>query len=194
MAVYPDMFMRRLNKSKKTKVAAHSKAYRDKLLVEMASRLRALAIVSHFKLEPETERLWSTFATAVKEISSPASKARMQWLAVDSELTNWEIVLLVYACGTGEMRNHQPVAAHVDVNKSHCLESMMLFGKVPMNACSDATATVLEMAPGHLILPYQMLAIEMLCGKDIIHLSLTGTMHLADANRGRTNWTCVHGP
>ena len=106
----------------------------------------------------------------------------------------FESKLLSWSCGTGEMRNHQSVKAHFDGNKSHPVESMTLYGRVPINLKNMKTDIVNTMQDGYLILPLEGLTIKMKCGTTIIHCSLKNTIHLADNSRNTCNWSRVHGP
>lgn len=93
------------------------------------------------------------------------------------------------------MQNHQALAAHKDGNKSHPLESMTLHGKVPSkNGSTSSTTLVQGMTNAKLIFPCQHLMLEIHCGKDVVHSSLTRTHHVPDLTRGNSNWSLVHGP
>ena len=110
-------------------------------------------------------------------------------------LSDFDCVLLEYACGTGEMRNHQPLRAHVDGNKSHPVESMMIFGKVSEDETEkNCTSLVAKMKDGMLIQPYERLVWKLRCGRDVLHCCFSNTYHLADVSHGQSNWSYVHGP
>ena len=119
------------------------------------------------------------------------------WKVTDPTLSNFDCVLLEYACGTGEMRNHQPLRAHTDSNKSHPVESLMLFGKLPETVATKrchCTSLVESMKDGMLIQPYERLVWQLRCGHDVLHCRFSNTYHLADVSRGALNWSYVHGP
>jgi hypothetical protein len=106
----------------------------------MKSRLEFLMILVHKKMGTANE-LFGSFANAVRRVQ----KDPMAWMSADACLTDFECVLLKYACGTGEMRNHQALHAHTDRNRSHPVESMMFFGKVPEDNKQQSTTIVQEM-------------------------------------------------
>ena len=190
--IYPDLFMRRLTKTQKKSETKSNPPARRKPLSEMKSRFTAMVILCRDGLESPVVA-WKSLIAATESICARNSHVRKFWKAIDPGLTDWELVLLQWGCSTGEMRNHQPVAAHVDKNKSHVLESMTLHGKLPKGKCSDVPGTFRRMKPGQLYLPFQMFALQMRCGMDDVHLSLASTMHLADWHCGSVNWTSVHG-
>lgn len=109
-------------------------------------------------------------------------------------LSDFECVLLEYACGTGEMRNHQALFAHTDTNRSHPVESMMVFGKVPEGDKRESTTIVDHMTNGMLIQPYERIVWDLRCGRDVLHCRFSATYHLSDLSRGSSNWSYVHGP
>ena len=108
--------------------------------------------------------------------------------------TQFEAKLLSWACSTGEMRNHQAVKTHYDGNKSHPVETMSLFGRVPVNSKHLTVDDVTSMESGYLLLPLEGVTIKIQCGYDLIHCSLKSTLHLADNSRNTCNWSRVHGP
>jgi hypothetical protein len=138
------------------------------------------------------KELFRTFAAAVKRVQQ--DKTDSEWKSADACLTDFDCVLLEYACGTGEMRNHQALHAHTDSNKSHPVESMMLFGKVTGQDNRQSTTIVNDMTNGRLIQPYERLVWELKCGYDVLHSRFSVTYHLSDHSRGISNWSYVHGP
>jgi hypothetical protein len=106
----------------------------------MKSRLEFLMILFHKKMGTANE-LFGSFANAVRRVQ----KDPMAWMSADACLTDFECVLLKYACETGEKRNHQALHAHTDRNRSHPVESMMFFGKVPEDNKQQSTTIVQEM-------------------------------------------------
>ena len=132
---YRDPYMARLTKSRKRKELWADAPKRRKTILEMKSRLKALAIARHLGLDKECcvsekkmdwkDRAWDTFEFAVLRLPF----VWQMWQEFDNSLNILDIVLLEWASGTGEMRNHQAVACHVDANTSHFMESMTLFGK-----------------------------------------------------------------
>ena len=95
------------------------------------------------------------------------------------------------------MRNHQSLRAHTDANKSHPVESLMLFGKMSENSEENkrgCSSLVESMKDGMLLQPYERLVWKLRCGRDVLHCRFSNTYHLADGSRGEHNWSYVHGP
>ena len=69
-----------------------------------------------------------------------------------------------------------------------------MFGRVPMDYLHSSAQAVLEMKEGLLCFPLLGFAVEVQCGRDILHLQLADTMHLADGSHDTDNWSWVHGP
>ena len=201
--VYPDLYMDRYDKHDKRTQAIKSEAIRMKLVKEMQSRLTAMIILQFLKLdlknfdhdEPESieqDNPWRTFLEAVDRASK--KNIQKQWRSDGKICSDWELILLEYACATGEMRNHQALACHKDGNKSHMLESMMLFGKVAAEDETNASTQLQQMKPGFLAFPHLGLYVEMRCGIDVLHSHLKHTYHAADETRNTYNMSFVHGP
>jgi hypothetical protein len=188
-SVYQDIAMDRSTSTQKRKKAYCDINLRRKLIEEMRSRLDFLMILVQKKMGLASV-LFKSFGAAVDRIQGEIQG----WKAVDGCLTDFECVLLEYACGTGEMRNHQTLHAHTDANRSHPVESMMLFGKVPIDDSRQSTTIVKEMTNGKLIQPYERLVWDLRCGYDVLHSRFSVTYHLSDHSRGVSNWSYVHGP
>ena len=139
-SIYPDLAMDRLTANSKRKRACIDRNLRMKLIGEMKSRIYFLLILVMKNMGSANE-LFKSFGAAVDRIKNGKKK----WKSEDSLLTDFECVLLEYACGTGEMRNHQALHAHTDTNRSHPVESTMLFGKVPQDNKQQSTTIVQEM-------------------------------------------------
>jgi hypothetical protein len=188
-SIYPDLAMDRLTANSKRKRACIDRNLRMKLIGEMKSRIYFLLILVMKNMGSANE-LFKSFGTAVDRIKNGGKK----WKSEDSLLTDFECVLLEYACGTGEMRNHQALHAHTDRNRSHPVESMMIFGKVAEEDTRQSTTIVKEMTSGRLIQPYERLVWDIKCGYDVLHSRFSVTYHLSDQSRGVSNWSYVHGP
>lgn len=155
--------------------------------------MRALAIASLFRLEIGSNRcLWQTLQTAIDKCNDKA--VRKKWLAIEPSLSMLDVVLLEYCCGTGEMRNHEALHAHVDANRSHYIESMTMFGRVKETDNRTSSIIVKDMLPGYLSMVCQGFAFKLRCGRDVIHAQLSDTMHCADTTRDKDNFSWVHGP
>lgn len=191
-SVYNDIHMARYSKAQKRRQAEQFASYRRTLCPEMESRLRAKSVLAHYGIEQGD--LWKSVNDACAR-----SKDRVvvgHWKAIDPTISQWQIFLLEYGCSTGEMRNHQALKAHTDGNKRHTLESMTLFAKVSdKDVVVDTASTLVSKMPrGKLIMLQEGVAIDMACGRDVIHCNLKHTLHLADETRDSINWTRVHGP
>ena len=186
-AIYNDLYMKRYNSKQKFNSVLKSTAFQRILIKEMISRLRTFFILDKEGLIP-IEQALSSFTKNDKNRISMEEK----FLAIGK--SKFESKLLSWACSTGEMRNHQAVKSHYDGNKSHPVETMSIFGRLPVNMDQLSPEYVRKMVPGYLLLPLEGLTIELSCGYDLIHCSLKSTLHLADNTRNTINWTRVHGP
>ena len=191
-SIYNDIYMRRGNGAKKLAAALQCPLLREKYIAEMKSRLRAFFVMDHYELENRNCPHWTTFMEAVQRVSIGADK---KWKRADPWLSQFDIVLLEWCCGTGEMRNHQALCAHDDANKSHSVETMMVFGRTnPTHKHYGKTKQVSLFRDAYLCMLWQMIVLRTRCGKDIWHLSLGQTYHLPDRSRDRYNFSWVHGP
>jgi hypothetical protein len=167
------------------------RALRCKTKKEMASRVRALAVIAQEGLR-SVEECVATLQEAIDEMDD--KELVKVYKAVDEDLSLWEMVLIKWACRTGEMKNHQALACHVDANKSHFLESMMLFGKIAETDTTSATTLVKKQTKGYLTIVQEGICFEMRPGVDVLHCSLPESPHVPDQSRGSDNWSWVHGP
>ena len=126
--VYTDPFMARYNKKEKRDGLLQHKCVREKTIVEMKSRVKALVLVDHLGLVNSS--FPGRSMAGLDQAFDRYAINEQCWIEADPGLSPFEMVLLEYACGTGEMRNHQALAAHKDSNKSHFMESMTLFGRI----------------------------------------------------------------
>jgi hypothetical protein len=182
--------MYRADKTAKLKSLKARQSEQNKTLAEMKSRLRAMVTIEATKMIPDGQ-VWGSFISSIRR----AENTFADWQLINSGLSFFDVVLLEYACGTGEMRNHQALSTHIDSNKSHPLESYTLWGKVPMINYGDCTSRLVGgMVPGKLSLPNIGVALVSRCGRDAWHLVLNDTMHAADPSRDQYNWSWVHGP
>jgi hypothetical protein len=184
-----DIYMHRASKEAKKITLEAFESERSKTIAEMKARLRAYAAVETCKLT-NGQPIWSSFCASIEM----ARTKHHYWQSVDTMLSFFDIVLLVWASGTGEMRNHQALGTHTDGNKSHYIESYTVWGKVPVNDKRSSTKIVEEMVPAKLGLPHYGLALLSRCGRDVWQLQLKNTMHSADPSRNMYNWSWVHGP
>lgn len=189
-SVYADPYLYRADKRKKLQTMKDFESERIKTIAEMRSRLRGFAAVEITNLTKGAP-IWESFIASI----GIAESTQLAWKALDPRLSFFDIVLLEWACSTGEMRNHQALAAHVDGNKSHFMEAYTVWGKVPTNEEKRGNTTIVaEMMPAKLGLPHLGLALVSRCGRDAWHLQLKNTIHAADPSRDQYNWSWVHGP
>jgi hypothetical protein len=192
-SIYADVYMGRYNKNKKRTAAAADPVFRRVLIGEMKSRLRAFAII----VELELDTFDSVFGSFIKAIGRlQKGKCKEKWHRIDVSLSVFDMLLLEYACGTGEMRNHQALATHPDENKSHHQETMNLIGRVEESDTrthDEIAKKMREERAGSLVLPHKGMCAHLEPGCPV-HLQLASTMHAPDRSRDSLNWTRVHGP
>ena len=192
---YNDVRMLRRDKHGKRKSLMETGAtsLRRKEIKEMESRVRSLAIVQKFGLyHDEGKKGPGPPEKSLEEaITRLNEKTRREWSDVDASLSAWEILMLEYACGTGEMINWEALAAHCDGNKSHYVETMWLGGKVNQEHKQPATEIVKYLPGGKLAMVWQGFALDIRCGLDVVHLQLKYTMHAPDRTRDRVNFSRV---
>ena len=188
--------MNRLDKKSKRREALGSSAMRERHIREMEARVRILALVDHLKMEEEAKEenlLWGSFQKAMRK--TLAEGPGSDWCQCEPKLGLWERILLEYACGTGEMRNHEPLAVHCDGNKSHLLESMTGF---PRYAKTDyhrsATDILKDCQKMYLAAPFDGFCMGIQPGKDAVALQFARTWHAPDHSRGEKNTSFCHGP
>ena len=154
---------------------------------EMISRLRSFSLLHE-------EGILCYQETILPFLKYDKERIDMEFKFKSIGCTNLEAKLLSWSCRTGEMRNHQSVKAHYDGNKCHPVETMSLFGRLPINIKNMTTQVLQNLRSGYLILPLEGVTIQMNCGTTLVHCSLKKTVHLADNTRDTCNWTRVHGP
>ena len=94
-----------------------------------------------------------------------------------------EDCLVQWMVTTGEMRNHQALAVHVDGNRSNPLEIYSIFHRIGVTRKN-----------GMLYLPLDNACIEMKCDEHVAVCSLRRTPHVPDKTRNTHNFSKVHGP
>ena len=184
--VYNQIKMRRLSKYEKKIHALKSDVYRHILISEMKSRIQALFLANYLGYigSDSLKQFTETDQFSTKILKEMLKKGH----------SKFDSMLLAWALSTGEMRNHQALYAHVDGNKSHCVETLSLFGRVASNENLSSKRVVDKMKEGYLVFPMDGIAIQMNCGIDTIHCCLQKTLHVPDRSRDRHNWSKVHGP
>ena len=186
-SIYQDLYMDRYSSQQKFKAALKSTALQRIMVVEMISRLRSFLLLDKNQLIPYQTSVLSFLKYDKQRIQMEEKFLQTGISKLDSKLLSW-------SCTTGEMRNHQAVKAHFDGNKNHPVETMTLFGRIPVNLKNMKVEMLKEFDHGYLLLPLEGVTIKIKCGFDIIHCSLKKTIHLADNSRNTCNWSRVHGP
>ena len=128
----------------------------------------------------------------VYNVKDKYSKFKMVFIKLGHTLL--ESVLLSWYCSTGEMRNHQATAAHVDGNTSNEIETLSLYSRESDEATLTLCNFLNKNTDGYVYLPIDGISINYKCGKDILHCKFTNTVHLSDNTRNTVNWSKVHGP
>ena len=107
--------------------------------------------------------------------------------------SHFEAFLLAWGVSSGSMHNHKALCAHTDANKSHPVETLTLYPRLPDTDAIHKTQKS-DLSPGYLIFPLYGFTIQMVCGYSVLHCSLSSTVHLPDRSRSMSNWSKVHGP
>lgn len=175
-SVYRDVpNMTRVNKHKKSKELKGSGTYQTNVIAEMMSRIESLIIAKEMNLL-ETD---DPFATL--------KRFKMKMERKDS--------LIAYACTTGEMRNYSALAAHVDGNMSHEVETLAYNGRVfPAEVRENHSSIVDDFCPAYLFCCYAGVVIRVNVGRQIIHCNLKSILHVPDSSRNYTNYSRAYGP
>ena len=187
---YNDMFMDYRSDAKIRKMLLSCGAERERAVKEMQYRLKCLLAVDVLELE-HSSAIWGTFQKAVKAALGGKKPTRDSWRAVDNSISLWHCVLLEYACSGMEYRNHQPVAAHMDGNPNHFLESMILLPVVATNEERSSSRIAREAPKGILCCPLRGVAFEITSGRDALQLQFENTIHCSDSERGKKTVSVV---
>ena len=185
-SIYNDIYMQSLNTAAKTNQIKLSLSYRHILICEMISRIKTYAIAFSLGIIDNTINPFTDFNdlfTSKKELIAYFNRGHSFFHAV----------LLSWASTTGEMRNHQAIAAHKDGNKSHPIETYSIFGRVHPSV--DYHKTIEELIkPAYLATPIHGKVAKIVCGEHVVNCSLKETYHVPDYGRNIYNWSKVHGP
>ena len=105
-----------------------------------------------------------------------------------SDRTLWKAILLEWACCTGEMCNHEALAAHKDGNRSHPVETLTLFGRKKVeDPMDDGCHIVREYKDGVLALPYQHAVLYFKAAADVWQVGLKKTVRVPERTRDQEN-------
>ena len=91
------------------------------------------------------------------------------------------------------MHNHEALCAHKDSNKSHPVETITIYPRLPdfNDILRDRSY---NLVPGYLTFPLYGFNLEVKCGSEALHCSLRDTVHIPDHSRSISNWSKVQGP
>ena len=199
--IYNDIFCSRYDKKQKQRMMMEpkNKALRAISIREMKTRLITLLICLDNNIVPSTvdkKTVLEKFCYFWKHDTCESRESVASFITLGHNF--FESVLLSWACTSGEMRNHEALAAHVDGNKSHFLETLSLFPRIESNEQLESQKNIdsfmKNSCPGLLIFPLEGLILEYYCGRTVINCSLKHTIHLPDNSRNNRNWSRVYGP
>ena len=153
---------------------------------EMRSRLVSLGLMLKLCLVPATKK--ASFLTGL------SNSVQLSGISSNfSEHNQFERSMILWSCTTGEMINHQALNMYKDKNKSHTMETMMLWGRVEKANYNDSNEVKQNMVKGKLMFPGHHFGIELECGTDIVHCNQSDTYHVPDESINISNWSRVHG-
>ena len=104
---------------------------------EMITRIKTIVIVKSLGLIDDEENKLKALNNILEDDMATVELFKKNSL--------FELMLLAWSCTTGEMRNHEAIKAHRDVNKSHKIETLKLFGRVWSGEIGSVHNTVKEM-------------------------------------------------
>ena len=168
-------------------------ALREKTIVEMESRIVTMVFLSQMNLF-DHKVLWKSLQVAIEATCHGNMHGYQFWKSVEPNMTTWHASLLEWASSTGEMHNYEALRAHKDGNKSNPIESYTLHGKTDPSNPLPCSLQVQKMVNGTILFPTHHCGIGVLCGRNVLHMSLKDTIHVPDGTRGKDNWSMVHGP
>lgn len=165
---YNSMEMHRLGKVKKREQARDSVAYRNILYREALVYIASVSCLE---------------AMGIPSISNDEYFPLLHQMLFDNVNQPIEETLVSWMVKTGEIRNHQSVACHVDGNSSHLYEVYSLFQRHGM-----------EKRNGYIYLPLSNLCVEIECNMQSMVCNFTNVPHVADETRDTYNFSKVQGP
>ena len=186
--VYNQIRMQKIDKRQKKYIVLHNRLQQRILLEEMKSRFTSLLVLESINTLP--------CDVTTKHIEK-MKQVLEDKLTIDKFRnyghSHFEAFLLAWGVSTGSMHNHEALCAHTDANKSHPVETLSLYPRLP-DTDEIYQRKKTDLSPGYLIFPLYGFTIQMLCGYSVLHCSLRNTVHLPDRSRSMSNWSKVHGP
>ena len=185
-SIYNDIYMQSLNKHHKLNQMKLSLSYRHILICEMITRIKTYVIAYKLGMMDILTNPFEGFNKLFVE-----KKRNIEYFS--REHSFFHAVLLSWAATTGEMRNHQAIAAHKDGNKSHAIETYSIFGRMKQSVDHNSNIAQL-IKPAYLATPIHRKVYKIVCGNHVVNCSLKQTYHVPDDGRNIFNWSKVHGP
>ena len=181
--VYNQVKMMRMNKQTKRKIVLQSGIDRKILLEEMKSRFIAILLLLAVD-GGQLVKQQNLIGTLIETFSGGNGDV-VEFLSLGHSI--FESFLLAWGVGSGVMHNHEAIAAHMDRNKNHPLETLTIY------PCMPKDRTILTEGMGFLAFPLHGFNIKIKCVVDVVHCSLKNTVHIPDDSRSITNWSRVQG-
>lgn len=166
---YKSLLMKRIRARDKWRQACSCSSFRHILVKEATSYLIAIACLKSIGIPPPREQI-NRISTLNAIIERNAKETILN-------------CLIMWMCTSGEMRNHEAVACHVDGNNRHTYEIYSLFHRFGM-----------ERKDGFLYLPLHNVVLRIECDNHIMVCNFKSTPHVADESRNTNNFSKVHGP
>ena len=186
--VYNQIRMQRLSARTKRLIVLYNQLQQRILLEEMKSRFTSLLVLETINCLPCD--VTTRHIDKLKEVLE--DEKTIEKFRRDGH-SHFEAFLLAWGVSSGSMHNHEALCAHTDANKSHPVETLTLYPRLPDTDAIHKTQKS-DLSPGYLIFPLYGFTIQMVCGYSVLHCSLSSTVHLPDRSRSMCNWSKVHGP
>ena len=180
--------MQRITKRRKYYIVSTSAVQQRILLEEMKSRFTSLLV-----LESANYLECKVIQDHISKMRKVLDEDKKKIDEFHKDHSHFDAFLLAWGVSSGAMHNHEALCAHTDANKSHPVETLTLYPKMPDSDAVYRTSRS-DLTSGYLSFPLYGFNIELECGFSVIHSSLQKTVHLPDHSRSMSNWSKVHGP
>lgn len=187
-SIFNRIKMQRLKSREKKKYVLESHVQQRVLLAEMKSRFTSMLI-----LEKNNHLSCSDLEFHIVKLKEVLRNQDLIDQFRKMNYSYFHSFLLAWGVSTGAMHNHEALCAHKDSNKSHPVETMTIYPRIPdsKDVLRDRSYNIV---PGYLTFPLYGFNLELKCGSEALHCSLRDTVHLPDHSRSISNWSKVHGP
>ena len=186
--IYNQIRMQRISKRTKRLIVLYNQLQQRILLEEMKSRFTSLLVLESINCLP-----CDVTTTHIEKLKEVLQDEKTIGKFMNDGHSHFEAFLLAWGVSSGSMHNHEALCAHTDANKSHPVETLTLYPRLPDTDAIYNTQKS-DLSPGYLIFPLYGFTIQMVCGHSVLHCSLSSTVHLPDRSRSMCNWSKVHGP